>query len=68
MTCVTDGQHHMVTRALLGGIFLDIGRIQESVFGFDDQLSALRHGVTGVEDQVHEDLFDLRSISPDRIE
>ena len=41
-------------------------RVERDVGGLDGQLSAVRHGVAGIDRQVHDDLLDLSGIGFDR--
>ena len=64
---VADGEHHVVAglhRHMQTGVVrveLDVGRL-------NGQVSALRHGVTGIDRQVHDDLLDLARIGFDGAE
>jgi len=39
-----------------------------AVVGLDRELSAARHRITGIDDQIHDHLLDLSAISVDAIE
>ena len=43
-------------------VIVRIRFIQLDIGGFNGQVSALRHGVAGVDGQVHDDLFDLSRV------
>jgi hypothetical protein len=38
--------------------------VKREFAGFDDEAPALRHGVTSVYAEIHNDLFDLRGVGP----
>ena len=58
---VTDGQQDVAPRPDLR-VALCIRLVEIDRRRLDGQLAALRHGVTGVHRQVHDDLFDLARI------
>ena len=43
-----------------------VGFVQFHVGGFEGELAAVRHGVAGIEGEVHDDLLDLPGIGFDR--
>ena len=47
-------------------MLLHVDLVELDVRGLDGQLAALRHGVAGVDGQVHQDLFDLAGVGPHR--
>ena len=47
-----------------GGLAVNVFAIQIYFRGFDAQVAALRHGVSRVSGQIHQDLFDLQRIDP----
>src|SRR5258708_1003178 len=64
-TGVTDSEHH-VTSGCHAFMIAAVASVQIDVGGFEDQFAAVRHGVAGVDHQVHNDLFDLARIGFDR--
>jgi hypothetical protein len=58
---VAHGDHHVVSRHQ-AVVFGRERRVDLNVRRRDDELSALRHRVPGVHDQVHDDLLDLARI------
>jgi len=57
---VGDGQQHVGAR--LQGLSVDVLLVHLGMRGFQGKLASLRHGVAGVDHQVHDDLLDLRGI------
>src|SRR3990172_10373967 len=56
---------HRVPARLHVRILLQVSFLQRYDGGFDGKLPPLRHGVTGVETEVHRDLLDLSTIRAD---
>ena len=42
--------------------WIDIGLMQFDIGSFCSKLTGIGHGVSGINDQVHHDLFDLRGV------
>src|ERR1700686_3515793 len=57
-------QHHIISARQRGGP-ASARRFRSDVRGFQRQLSALRHGVAGVDHEIHDDLLDLSGIGTD---
>ena len=58
MACVFDLHHHVI------GFFLAFGRRRRP--GRDGQFATVGHGFDGIQDQIEEDLFQLRGVGHDR--
>lgn len=46
-----------------GGLAVNVFAIQTYLRGFDAQVATLRHSVSRVSGQIHQDLFDLQRIN-----
>ncbi len=62
---VADGEHDVVA-GLHRGMEAGVVGVEGDVGGLDGQLPAVRHGIAGVDRQVHDDLLDLSGIGLDR--
>ena len=62
---VADGQHHVLAR-LRWGVQAGIAFVERDIGGLDGEFAALRHGIAGVDRQIHDDLFDLAGIGAHR--
>src|SRR5688572_15445742 len=64
---IGDGEHHVVASCDLTAMSAHT-RIDVYVRRVDQYAAALRHGVAGVDDQVHDHLFELAAIGSNRVE
>src|SRR5579872_5967400 len=56
------GEHHVGTRLEVTMLSADVVAAQGDVGGLDSDLAALRHGVLRIDNEVHDDLFDLTGV------
>src|SRR5438094_703454 len=61
-SCVANHQHDVIT-TFHDGLLAGVRRVDVGVVRFDRQPAAPRHRIPGVDDQVHQNLFDLARIS-----